>query len=221
MLQKGCAIPSYEMAAQFSERKMDGTSVAPDRCARADGNVAGRADLRSPFAMEHRRQRHGPALFLCDHFRTGRLTPGNTEWSGRLDRDQERKTGVENWVVSHGIESGRRLVIRDQSRLTRANVSPRRKGRRRAITALGDRHGPSNRFGLSGRHDGLSIRHQRRADVEKEVAQNRRGRRRKSSTRIGNSDAKRFSRRQTVAASGASDAGAFSNRAVYPQLATR
>jgi len=76
-----------------------------------------------------------------------------------------------------------------------ANVSPRRKGRRRAITALGDRHGTSNRFGLSGRHDGLSIRHQRRADVEKEVAQNRRGRRRKSSTRIRNSDAKRFSRR--------------------------
>src|SRR5712691_2464177 len=215
------SISSYEMAARFSEGKMAGTSVAPDRCARADGDVAGCVDLRSPFAMEYYRQRHGPAFFLRNRFRTGRLTPGNTDRFGRLDRNQERKTGVENWLVSYHFESCRRLVVCDQPRLARANVSPGHKGCRRAIAALGSRHCTSDRLGLLGWHDGLSIRHQRRADVEKEMAQNCRGWRRKSSAGIGNADAKRFSRRQTVAASGASDVGPFSDRPLYPQLVTR
>src|SRR6266487_6347024 len=135
------------MAPGFSEGKMAGTSVAPNRCARADGDVARRAGLRSSFAIGDWRQRHGAALFLCDHFRSGRVAPGNTHRSGRLDRDQERKAGVENRVVSHGTESCRRLVVCDQPWLARANVSPGHKGCRRTIAPLGYWHGTPDWLG--------------------------------------------------------------------------
>src|SRR6266487_14895 len=141
------------MAAWFSKGKMARASLAPDRSARADGDVARRADLRPAFAMGDWRQCHGPALFLRNHFRTGCITPGRADRSGRLDRHQKRKTGVEDWIVSHGTQPYRHPVVCDQSRPAHANVSPGRKGRWRPIAALGYRYRAPDRLGLSRRHD--------------------------------------------------------------------
>jgi hypothetical protein len=54
------------MAHQFPERHVAGASVASDSCASADGDVARRADLRSPVPME--RERHGSPFVLRNHF---------------------------------------------------------------------------------------------------------------------------------------------------------
>src|SRR5438046_10376868 len=110
---RGDAISSHEMALGFSERQMARAPVAPDPGPRADGDVLRRADLRSPFTVEHRRQRDGAIVVLCDRFWIGRGASGGTDRLARLEWNQERKTGVENRAVSHGAQSSRGDIICD------------------------------------------------------------------------------------------------------------
>src|SRR5206468_6092808 len=104
-------VQSHELATGFSEGKMARASVAPDPYPCPDGDVAGRAHLRFAFAMADRRQRHGPIIILCDPFRSGDRVAGGADRPCRLEWDQERKAGLENWVVSHGAQSLRYLTI--------------------------------------------------------------------------------------------------------------
>src|SRR5437588_10845096 len=102
---------------------MAGASTTPDHRARADGDVAWRAHIRSPFAKAGWRQRHGPIVVLCDRFRLGCVAPGCADWSVGLERHQEGEAGLENWVVSHGNEFGRCCVVRGEPGLTLVNIS--------------------------------------------------------------------------------------------------
>ena len=99
------------MALGFSEGKMAEASVASNHCPRADGDVARCPHLRSSFAMEDRRQRHRPTLFLRHRFRIDRVAARCANRRGGLERHQERETGVENWVVSHDAESRRPMLF--------------------------------------------------------------------------------------------------------------
>ena len=80
----------HEVVAGLVKRKMAEASVAPDHCARADGDVAERADLRSPLAMANWRQRLGAIVFLRDHFRLGRLALSRADRCVGLERHQKR-----------------------------------------------------------------------------------------------------------------------------------
>src|SRR5437868_10464880 len=110
------AISPDEMVAGFIKGKVAEASIAPDRCPRADGDVAERTDLRSPFAMANWRQRHGPLVILCHHFRFGRLAPGRADRGVGLERYQERKAGMEDRIVPHDAQSHRRVVVCDYLR---------------------------------------------------------------------------------------------------------
>src|SRR6266436_4476955 len=106
-------ISSHEMVAGFIERKMAQASIAPDRCPCADGDVAERTDLRSPFAMANWWECDGAIVILRDHFRPGRLAPGRSDWGVGLERYQERKAGLEDRIVPHDAQSHRRVVVCD------------------------------------------------------------------------------------------------------------
>src|SRR5436309_605886 len=79
-------ISSHEMVAGLIEGKMAGPSAAPDHCPCADGDVAERTDLRSPFAMANWWERNGPLVILRHHFRLGRLAPSRSDWGVGLER---------------------------------------------------------------------------------------------------------------------------------------
>src|SRR5437773_9357203 len=74
------AISSHEMVAGFTKGKMAEASIAPDHCPCANGNVAERTDLRSPFAMANWWERNGPLVILRHHFRLSRLASGRSDW---------------------------------------------------------------------------------------------------------------------------------------------
>src|SRR5207249_7662653 len=79
-------ISSHEMVTGLIEGKMAGSSAAPDHCACADGDVAERTDLRSPFAMANWWERNGPLVILRHHFRLGRLASGRAGRGVGLER---------------------------------------------------------------------------------------------------------------------------------------
>src|SRR5437773_1104581 len=107
------AISSHEMVAGVIEGEMAGSPIAPDHCPCADGDVAKRTDLRSPFAMADWRQRHGPLVILRHLFRFGGLAPRRADWSVGLERYQERKAGMEDRALPHDDQSHRRVVVCD------------------------------------------------------------------------------------------------------------
>src|SRR5438046_4250817 len=105
------AISSHEMVAGFIKRKMAEASIASHRCPCANGDVAERTDLRSPFAMANWWERNGPLVILRDPFRLGCVVPSCADrWVG-LERHFERKAGVDDRAISHAAQAYRRVVV--------------------------------------------------------------------------------------------------------------
>src|SRR5207248_1614559 len=77
----------HELAPRYFERQMAWPSAAPDSGARADGDVARRAHLRSALAMGRRWQRERALVVLRDCVRAGRVAACRADGLDRLERN--------------------------------------------------------------------------------------------------------------------------------------
>src|SRR5436190_5483981 len=117
------AVPTHEVAPEYSQRQMARPSAASDSCPHPDGDVARCAHLRSALAMADRRQRDCAAFLLRDRFWTDRYAARRPDWIDRLERNQKGKTGVEDRFVPHDSQSDCHAPVRGESRFAIANVS--------------------------------------------------------------------------------------------------